>query len=82
MKRRRWARCRAAICRRSSSPAKLAHEAPVLIAEQPTRGVDVGAIEFIHAELVRERDRGRAILLVSAEAVGNPGFGRPDIGHV
>jgi simple sugar transport system ATP-binding protein len=46
---------------------ELAHDAPVLIAEQPTRGVDVGAIEFIHAELVRERDRGHAILLVSAE---------------
>ena len=46
---------------------ELAHQAPVLIAEQPTRGVDVGAIEFIHAELVAERDRGRAILLVSAE---------------
>jgi ABC-type uncharacterized transport system ATPase subunit len=46
---------------------ELAHNAPVLIAEQPTRGVDVGAIEFIHAELVAERDRGHAILLVSAE---------------
>jgi simple sugar transport system ATP-binding protein len=46
---------------------ELAHDAPVLIAEQPTRGVDVGAIEFIHSELVRERDRGHAILLVSAE---------------
>ena len=46
---------------------ELAHQAPVLIAEQPTRGVDVGAIEFIHAELIAERDRGRAILLVSAE---------------
>jgi ABC-type uncharacterized transport system ATPase subunit len=46
---------------------ELAHNAPVVIAEQPTRGVDVGAIEFIHAELVRERGRGHAILLVSAE---------------
>jgi ABC-type uncharacterized transport system ATPase subunit len=46
---------------------ELAHNAAVLIAEQPTRGVDVGAIEFIHAELLRERDRGHAILLVSAE---------------
>lgn len=46
---------------------ELAHNAPVLIAEQPTRGVDVGAIEFIHAELISERDRGHAILLVSAE---------------
>jgi ABC-type uncharacterized transport system ATPase subunit len=46
---------------------ELSHQAPVLIVEQPTRGVDVGAIEFIHAELVAERDKGRAILLVSAE---------------
>jgi simple sugar transport system ATP-binding protein len=46
---------------------ELAHAAPALIAEQPTRGVDVGAIEFIHAQLVGERDRGCAILLVSAE---------------
>ncbi|MBW8727364.1 MAG: heme ABC transporter ATP-binding protein, partial [Inquilinus limosus] len=46
---------------------ELDHQAPVLIAEQPTRGVDVGAIEFIHGQLVAERDRGRAVLLVSAE---------------
>jgi ABC-type uncharacterized transport system ATPase subunit len=46
---------------------ELSHEAPALIAEQPTRGVDVGAIEFIHNQLVAERDAGRAILLVSAE---------------
>ncbi|MCX5517679.1 ABC transporter ATP-binding protein [Kaistia defluvii] len=46
---------------------ELSHAAPLLIAEQPTRGVDVGAIEFIHAQLVAERDRGGAVLLVSAE---------------
>jgi simple sugar transport system ATP-binding protein len=46
---------------------ELDHEAPVLIAEQPTRGVDVGAIEFIHGRLMAERDKGRAVLLVSAE---------------
>jgi simple sugar transport system ATP-binding protein len=39
----------------------------VLLAAQPTRGVDVGAIEFIHAELRKARDAGKAILLVSAE---------------
>ena len=39
----------------------------VLIAGQPTRGLDVGAIEFVHRRLVAERDRGRAILLVSLE---------------
>ena len=46
---------------------ELAHAAPVLIAEQPTRGVDVGATEFIHAQLAAERAAGRAVLLVSAE---------------
>jgi general nucleoside transport system ATP-binding protein len=39
----------------------------VLIAAQPTRGLDVGAIEFVHRRLVTERDEGRAILLVSFE---------------
>ena len=46
---------------------ELAHEAPALIAEQPTRGLDVGATEHIHEQLVAERDRGRAVLVVSAE---------------
>jgi simple sugar transport system ATP-binding protein len=46
---------------------ELSHEAPVLIAEQPTRGLDVGASEFVHSQLVAERDKGRAVLLVSAE---------------
>ena len=39
----------------------------VLIAAQPTRGLDVGAIEFLHRRLVQERDEGRGILLVSLE---------------
>jgi general nucleoside transport system ATP-binding protein len=39
----------------------------VLIAAQPTRGLDVGAIEFVHRRLVEERDEGRAVLLVSLE---------------
>jgi ABC-type uncharacterized transport system ATPase subunit len=38
-----------------------------LLAAQPTRGVDVGAIELIHGELLRARDAGKAVLLVSAE---------------
>jgi general nucleoside transport system ATP-binding protein len=46
---------------------ELTHEGPLLIAEQPTRGVDVGATQFIHGLLIAERDKGRAILLVSAE---------------
>lgn len=39
----------------------------LLIAVQPTRGLDVGAIEFIHKEIVRKRDEGAAVLLVSLE---------------
>jgi simple sugar transport system ATP-binding protein len=39
----------------------------VLLASQPTRGVDVGAIEFIHQQLLNARTQGKAILLVSAE---------------
>jgi ABC-type uncharacterized transport system ATPase subunit len=39
----------------------------ILVAAQPTRGLDVGAIEFVHRRLVQERDQGRAILLVSFE---------------
>jgi len=39
----------------------------VLLAAQPTRGVDIGAIEFIHRRLVAQRDEGAAVLLVSAE---------------
>jgi general nucleoside transport system ATP-binding protein len=42
-------------------------EGKLLLAEQPTRGVDVGAIEFIHGRLVDFRDAGGAVLLVSAE---------------
>ena len=39
----------------------------LLIAVQPTRGLDVGAIEYIHKELIAERDAGKAVLLVSLE---------------
>jgi simple sugar transport system ATP-binding protein len=39
----------------------------ILVAAQPTRGLDVGAIEFVHRRLVEERDKGRAILLLSFE---------------
>lgn len=46
---------------------ELSRGAALLVAEQPTRGVDVGAIEFIHAQLVAERERGAAVLLISAE---------------
>ena len=46
---------------------ELSEDLPVLIAAQPTRGVDVGSIEFIHNQLLSARDRGAAVLLVSAE---------------
>jgi simple sugar transport system ATP-binding protein len=46
---------------------EIACDPKLLIAHQPTRGLDVGAIEFVHRRLVQERDRGRAILLVSLE---------------
>ena len=52
---------KAIIAREASS------EPDLLIAFQPTRGLDVGAIEFVHRTLIRERDRGAAILLVSLE---------------
>ena len=39
----------------------------LLVAVQPTRGLDVGAIEYIHKQIVDERDRGKAVLLVSLE---------------
>ena len=49
------------VARELSRPIKL------LIAGQPTRGLDVGSIEFIHGRLVEKRDQGAAVLLVSAE---------------
>jgi simple sugar transport system ATP-binding protein len=49
------------IARELSRPIKL------LIASQPTRGLDVGSIEYIHRQIVSARDRGAAVLLISAE---------------
>jgi general nucleoside transport system ATP-binding protein len=46
---------------------EVARDPRVLIAAQPTRGLDVGAIEYVHRRLVTERDEGRAVLLVSLE---------------
>ena len=46
---------------------EISRDPKVLIAAQPTRGLDVGAIEFVHRRLVEERDEGRAVLLVSLE---------------
>ena len=57
----------AAISRRWSPRERWLVTRRCLIAAQPTRGLDVGAIEFLHRRLVEERDEGRAILLVSLE---------------
>ena len=46
---------------------EISNNPDVLIAVQPTRGLDVGAIEYVHKTLVAERDRGTAILLISLE---------------
>jgi ABC-type uncharacterized transport system ATPase subunit len=52
---------KAIVARELSRPIKL------LIASQPTRGVDVGSIEYIHSQLLEKRDEGVAVLLISVE---------------
>lgn len=46
---------------------ELASDANLIVAAQPTRGVDIGAIEFIHRLIVQKRDEGKGILLISAD---------------
>ena len=46
---------------------ELSRDPGVLIAAQPTRGVDIGATEYIHQRLLQERDQGTAILLISED---------------
>ena len=46
---------------------EITNDPDVLIAAQPTRGLDVGAIEFVHRYLVEQRDKGKAVLLISFE---------------
>ena len=46
---------------------ELSRPLSLLLASQPTRGVDVGAIEFLHKRIVEERDVGTAVLIVSTE---------------
>jgi len=46
---------------------EIVRQPKVLLVGQPTRGVDIGAIEFIHRELVKSRDQGCAVLVVSVE---------------
>ena len=60
------------VAREFSRPLK------VLIASQPTRGVDVGSIEFIHKRIIEERDRGTAVIIVSTELDEVFALVRPD----
>jgi simple sugar transport system ATP-binding protein len=46
---------------------EMEHDPELLLVGQPTRGVDIGAIEFIHRRLIEMRDAGKAVLLVSVE---------------
>jgi simple sugar transport system ATP-binding protein len=46
---------------------EMENDPEVLVVGQPTRGVDIGAIEFIHNQIIKMRDAGKAILLVSVE---------------
>ena len=61
------AACPAATSRKPLSPARSIKDPDLLVAVQPTRGLDVGAIEYIHKQIVAERDKGKAVLLVSLE---------------
>jgi simple sugar transport system ATP-binding protein len=45
----------------------MSRELKLLIAAQPTRGVDVGSIEFIHHQIIHERDSGTAVIVISSE---------------
>ena len=64
------------LARELSRPLRL------FVVSQPTRGVDVGSMEFVHKRIVAERDRGAAVLLVSTELDEVVRPGRPDRGHV
>lgn len=46
---------------------ELSHDPCVILAAQPTRGLDIGAIEFVHKTLLRERDKGNTVILISTE---------------
>ena len=57
---------------------ELSRKLRLLVAAQPTRGVDVGSIEFIHKRIVATRDAGAAVLMISTELDEVVGSGRPD----
>ncbi len=52
--------------------------APRCFASQPTRGVDIGATEFIHRSILALRDQGKAVFLISSELSEVKKSGRPD----
>ena len=58
--------CRGATCKRSWL-REIAGNVKVLLAANPTRGVDVGAAEFIHQQILQARDSGVAVVLISSE---------------
>ena len=65
--RRRFARCRAAISRKSCSGRWLLRQPQLFILDEPTRGVDVGAKQEIYRLLAEMADAGMAILMISSE---------------
>ena len=46
---------------------EISEEAGLIVASQPTRGLDIGATQFVHETLLRQRDAGRCVLLISAD---------------
>lgn len=50
---------------------EISQESPLLIAAEPTRGLDVGAIEYIHGQIIKKRENGDAVLLISSELSEN-----------
>ena len=61
---------------------ELSRDLSLLVAAQPTRGVDVGSIEFIHKRIVETRDAGIPVIVVSTELDEVDGARRPDHGDV
>ena len=76
------ARCRAATSRRSSSRASSSGELSLLVLDQPTRGLDVGSIEFIHRQVIARRDAGCGRPPRLRRARRGPGAVGPDRRHV
>ena len=46
---------------------EISEEAGLIVASQPTRGLDIGATRFVHETLLRQRDAGRCVLMISAD---------------